>query len=300
MLEDLKLYLQGNVNEVRTDNILRAFQVLYIQFGDSVEDALQRLLTSIQNTDDSEAIFRIEQTLLNNLIQGIEQYGVFLNVDNLTVSDVDELTEILSALQQADNWEEVAAIHAALAYESDSIGTLSAVISVISGLEPSFIATYINRVSDSLILALRDIYEKKMAKIDEDIDLLDNEAKLLRQEEIRKRREALFQYIDKIGGGNEDTIRFLRTLAGRLSSYDPKELMDKCWNVVNKQKYNLGQQVNLWCLCLFLMDFYDANTGHQSAQENYLTLKQKLTEYYTDVNFLFTLSLKIDEVLGRG
>ena len=50
MLEDLKLYLQGNVNEVRTDNILRAFQVLYIQFGDSVEDALQRLLTSLQNT----------------------------------------------------------------------------------------------------------------------------------------------------------------------------------------------------------------------------------------------------------
>lgn len=300
MLEDLKLYLQGNVNEVRTHNILRAFQVLYIQFGDVVEDALQRLLTSLNDVDDSEAILRIEQTLLDSLNQGINQYGVLLNVDNLTVSDIDELTEILTALQQADNWEDVAAMHSALAFETDSVGTLAEVVSVISGLEATFLSTYFKSVADSMILALRDIYEKKMAQIDEDIDIADNEAKLARQDEIRRRREALFQYIDKISGDNEDTRRFLRTLAGRLSSYDPKELMDKCWNVVNKLEYNLGQQVNLWCLCLFLMDFYDANTGNQPVQENYITLKQKLTEYYIDVNFLFTLSLKIDEVLGRG
>lgn len=300
MLEDLKLYLESNVNELRTDIIIRAFQVLHIQYGGNIEDALQRLMTSINNLDDTEAILTIERSVLDYLIQGISQYGVTLNVDNLSVSDIDELTEILSALQQADTWEDVASIHAALAYETDSIGSLSEVISVISGLEPSFLSTYFKSVSDSLILTLRNIYDKKMEQLDETIDLMDNEAKLERQEEIRKRRDALFQYIDKIAGSNEDNRRFLRTLAGRLSTYDPAELMDRCWSVVNKLNYNLNQQVNLWCLCLFLMDFYDANTGNQPQQENYQTLKQKLTEYYTDVNFLFTLSLKIDEVLGRG
>lgn len=300
MLEDLLDWLEGLVSPVRKDNIARAFKVLYVQQGTVVEDAVTRILMSIKDMDDGEAVLYIERDLLDYLQRAIAIYGVKLNEDILTTSDVDELTEILNALQQADNWEDVANMYAALAYETDSVGTLAEVVSLISGLESSLIVTYLKEVSDSLIVALRDIYDKKMNEIDEETDLLDNEAKLERKGELKARREALFQYIDRISNGNEEHQRVMKTLAGRFSTYAPKELLDKCWATVQKSKMNVQQQANIWCLCLFLMDFYNADNGVVPEQTSYETMKKKLTEYYTDVNFLFTLSIKIDEVLGRG
>lgn len=300
MLEDLANWLEGIVTPLRKDNIIRAFKILYIQQGTVVEDALNRILMSVGEMSESDAVFYIEKDLLDYLQRAISIYGVKINTDILTTSDVDELTEILNALQQADSWEDVATLYSALAYETDSIGSLAEVISVISSLESSTITTYLREVSDTLILSLRDIYEKRMNSIDEENDLLDNEAKLERKEEIKKRREALFNYIEKIAAGNPEQHQVLKTLAGRFSTYAPVDLLDKCWISIQKSNMTLQQQANLWCLCLFLMDFYNADKGINPEQSNYETLKKKITEYYTDVNFLFTLNIKIDEVLERG
>lgn len=300
MLEDLANWLEGIVTPLRKDNIIRAFKILYIQQGTVVEDALNRILMSIGEMSESDAVFYIEKDLLDYLQRAISIYGVKINTDILTTSDVDELTEILNALQQADSWEDVATMYSALSYETDSIGSLAEVISVISSLESSTITTYLREVSDTLILSLRDIYEKRMNSIDEENDLLDNEAKLERKEEIKKRREALFNYIEKIAAGNPEQHKVLKTLAGRFSTYAPVDLLDKCWISIQKSNMTLQQQANLWCLCLFLMDFYNADKGINPEQSNYETLKKKITEYYTDVNFLFTLNIKIDEVLERG
>lgn len=300
MLEDLANWLEGIVTPLRKDNIIRAFKILYIQQGTVVEDALNRILMSVGEMSESDAVFYIEKDLLDYLQRAISIYGVKINTDILTTSDVDELTEILNALQQADSWEDVATMYSALSYETDSIGSLAEVISVISSLESSTITTYLREVSDTLILSLRDIYEKRMNSIDEENDLLDNEAKLERKEEIKKRREALFNYIEKIAAGNPEQHKVLKTLAGRFSTYAPVDLLDKCWISIQKANMTLQQQANLWCLCLFLMDFYNADKGITPEQSNYETLKKKITEYYTDVNFLFTLNIKIDEVLERG
>lgn len=300
MLEDLANWLEGIVTPLRKDNIIRAFKILYIQQGTVVEDALNRILMSVGEMSESDAVFYIEKDLLDYLQRAISIYGVKINTDILTTSDVDELTEILNALQQADSWEDVATMYSALSYETDSIGSLAEVISVISSLESSTITTYLREVSDTLILSLRDIYEKRMNNIDEENDLLDNEAKLERKEEIKKRREALFNYIEKIAAGNPEQHKVLKTLAGRFSTYAPVDLLDKCWISIQKSNMTLQQQANLWCLCLFLMDFYNADKGITPTQSNYETLKKKITEYYTDVNFLFTLNIKIDEVLERG
>ena len=300
MLEDLANWLEGIVTPLRKDNIIRAFKILYIQQGTVVEDALNRILMSVGEMSESDAVFYIEKDLLDYLQRAISIYGVKINTDILTTSDVDELTEILNALQQADSWEDVATMYSALSYETDSIGSLAEVISVISSLESSTITTYLREVSDTLILSLRDIYEKRMNSIDEENDLLDNEAKLERKEEIKKRREALFNYIEKIAAGNPEQHKVLKTLAGRFSTYAPVDLLDKCWISIQKSNMTLQQQANLWCLCLFLMDFYNADKGINPEQSNYETLKKKITEYYTDVNFLFTLNIKIDEVLERG
>ena len=300
MLEDLANWLEGIVTPLRKDNIIRAFKILYIQQGTVVEDALNRILMSVGEMSESDAVFYIEKDLLDYLQRAISIYGVKINTDILTTSDVDELTEILNALQQADSWEDVATMYSALSYETDSIGSLAEVISVISSLESSTITTYLREVSDTLILSLRDIYEKRMNSLDEENDLLDNEAKLERKEEIKKRREALFNYIEKIAAGNPEQHKVLKTLAGRFSTYAPVDLLDKCWISIQKSNMTLQQQANLWCLCLFLMDFYNADKGINPEQSNYETLKKKITEYYTDVNFLFTLNIKIDEVLERG
>lgn len=300
MLEELDSWLSGILPPLRKDNILRAFKILYVQQGTVVEDALTRILMSVKDMDETEAVLYIERDLIDYLQRAIAIYGVKINEDILTISDIDELTEILNALQQADVWEDAAMMYAALAYETDSVGSLAEVISVISGIESATLLTYIREVSSTLILNLRDIYERRMNEIDEENDLLDNEAKLERQGELKKRREALFGYIEKIANGNQEQYKTLKTLAGRFSTYAPTDLLDKCWISIQKSNMSLQQQVNLWCLCLFLMDFYNTDKGIIPEQSNYETLKKKLTEYYTDVNFLFTLSIKIDEVLNNG
>lgn len=300
MLEELDSWLSGILPPLRKDNILRAFKILYVQQGTVVEDALTRILMSVKDMDETEAVLYIERDLIDYLQRAIAIYGVKINEDILTISDIDELTEILNALQQADVWEDAATMYAALAYETDSVGSLAEVISIISGIESATLLTYIREVSSILILNLRDIYERRMNEIDEENDLNDNEAKLERQGELKKRREALFGYIEKIANGNQEQYKTLKTLAGRFSTYTPTDLLDKCWISIQKSNMSLQQQVNLWCLCLFLMDFYDTDKGIVPEQSNYETLKKKLTEYYTDVNFLFTLSIKIDEVLNNG
>lgn len=300
MLEDLAEWLSGLVAPLRKDNIIRAFKVLYIQQGTVVEEALNRILMSVRDMDENEAVVYIEKDLVDYLQRAISVYGVKINDERLETSDVDELTEILNALQQVENWDDAASIYAALAYETDSIGSLAEVVSVISGLDSQLIVTYLKEVSDTLILNLRDVFDKRMNEFDEEVELADNEAKLERQAELRERREALFGYIEKISNGNPDQIKMLKTLAGRFSTYSPVELLDKCWITIGKASMNIQQQANLWCLCLFLMDFYNADKGIAPEQPNIETLKKKISEYYTDVNVLFTLNIKIDEVLSHG
>ena len=300
MLEDLAQWLSGLVSPLRKDNIIRAFKVLYKQQGTVVEEALNRIMMSMNDMDENEAVIYIEKDLIDYLQRAISIYGVKINDERLETSDVDELTEILNALQQVEDWDDVASIYAALAYETDSIGSLAEVVSVVSGLESQLIIPYLKEVSDTLILNLRDIFDKRMNEFDEEVELADNEAKLARQTDLREKREALFGYIEKISKGNPEQMKILKTLAGRFSTYSPLELLDKCWLTIGKSTMNIQQQANLWCLCLFLMDFYNADKGISPEQPTLETLKKKLSEYYTDVNVLFTLNIKIDEVLNNG
>lgn len=297
MIKELDTWLSGIVAPARRLQLIQAFNSLHVQNGTVVEDALSRFMSSLGKVPESDSIIFLEKDTIELLVNAISVYGVRINKEQLSTQDIDELTAILSTLQQLPDYEDYRALEMIFNMAGDSIEIMSELVELVAGVDSGVVMPYFESVSDALILKIKSVIQPKIDEFNAKLD----EEEMKHSDEVRaklaERRDAMFHFIEQITLGDDEKKRVLKTIAGRFASYPPDELFDRCYNTIqNSKNITINQQANMWCLILFLVRFLDIEIGIE-GNDRYAELKGYLNQVYDEPNTLFSLSTRIDSIM---
>lgn len=159
--EDLRTYLSPLIPPTQVDYIINGFEAVRTLRGDIVLSNISLLIAGASKLEQINSVDEIRYTLFSFLEESINQYGVYLDEDNVGIDTIPELTLVLRGLIEQEDYEYPDEILTLFDVCQDSVELVTKTIALVTGEIEDAFTPLIAKVSEEYLIRVCRYFEEQ-------------------------------------------------------------------------------------------------------------------------------------------